>query len=88
MRSVSLKWHISQKSIQQNFAESGSNRDNETAQNDKTITTPEQEKETLLHEKCATGVHQNFLRLPPELEFVIKAWSDLSEDVKRMSQER
>jgi hypothetical protein len=74
--------HNTQTDIPQNPTESDSSAKKETAQNDKTITTPEQEKDTLLHEKCATGVHQNSLRFARELELVIKAWPDLSVEAR------
>ena len=41
------------------------------------------EKDTILREKCATGVHDNSLQISPELEFVICVWADLDDKVKR-----
>ena len=80
--SNSQKLNNARTKIPQNSTESNSSTENETASNDKTITTPEQEKDTLLHKKCATGVHQNSLRFARELELVIKTWPDLSDEAR------
>ncbi len=37
---------------------------------------------TSLRSKCAIRVRQNFLRLPHELELIIKAWPDLSDEAR------
>jgi hypothetical protein len=38
---------------------------------------------TILRQKCATGVLQNSLQLTHELEFIIRAWAYLDDEVKR-----
>jgi len=76
------KSHNTQTNIPQNSAKSNTSEGEATAPDDKTITTPEQEKDTLLHSKCAISVHQNSLQLTPELELIIKSWPDLSNEVR------
>lgn len=68
--------------LAQNSTKSNSSEGNATPTEDKTITTPGQEKDTFLHSKCAISVHQNSLRLTPDLELIIKAWPDLSDEVR------
>ena len=41
------------------------------------------EKDTILRQKCATGVLQNSLQLTPELELIIRVWADLDDEVKQ-----
>ena len=81
--SSSPKSHNIQTKIPQNSAESNTSGGEATAPDDKFLTTPEQEKDTLLHEKCALSVHQNFLPLAREPELIIKAWTELDEEVKQ-----
>ncbi len=66
----------------QNPAQSNTSKDKASPPDDKTIPTPGQEKDTLLHSKSAIRVHQDSLRLMPELDFIIKVWPDLSNEVR------
>ena len=49
---------------------------------DNFITPSEYSHNPSLHKKCALCVHQKSLRLSAELELIIKAWPDLSKEVK------
>ena len=69
----------SDSSLAQNSAESNTSKDKTYPGEDKSDATSIQEKDTLLHEKCAISVHQN----SPELELIIKAWPNLSEKAKK-----
>ena len=82
VHSNSQKLNNTRTKIPQNSAESNTRGGEATAPDDKTPTTPEQEKDTFLHSKCAISVHQNYLPLSAELELVIKAWPDLSNEIK------
>lgn len=67
----------------QTLAEAGFGKGEQSSPEDNSDTLPKHLLNTFLHKKCALCVPQNSLPLARELEFIISAWADLDDKVKR-----